>query len=100
MAVGTLGSFIDTVTPDINMVEEVFRQNEIGKNPGSYLKNPKNRMVLTKVGIRVDGATQAYINGTEVRIPAGGVFELGQGLIDITSLVFDTAVLAEIYYLF
>jgi hypothetical protein len=98
MSRGTLGSFNGVATPDVNMVEEVFRPNEIAANPNSTLKFSK--MSIKKLGVAVGEDTVVLINGARIPIAAGGVFELAYGMVEIYSIVFDSAVSVEIYYMY
>lgn len=96
MAVGTLGSFNGTVTPNVNMLD-TFKANELVINPNSTLKY--GNMVIKKIGISAPEATTIEINGREIFLPTG-LFELGYGQVDIYSLEFRSAVPVQIYYLY
>lgn len=96
MSQAHLGSFNGTVTPNVNMLD-IFKQNELADNPNSILKY--GDMVLKKFGIACPAGTMVEINGKEIPVFTG-VFELGMNQIDITSLVFKTAVDVNIYYMF
>lgn len=96
MSKATQGSFYGTVTPNTNMVD-VFKANEIAKNENSYLKFA-DHMTLVKVGIHTTPGTIISINGSQIKIPESGYFEYGLDFIDVTSLMFETAVEAEILY--
>ena len=98
MSKGILGSFNGTVTAGANMVE-IFKQNEIAKHENSTLKF-SDFMTLRKVGIQCAAGTMVAINGCEIPIPSSGVFELGFDQVDVTSLVFPSAVEANIYYMY
>lgn len=98
MSKGMLGSFNGTVTPNVNMVE-VFKQNEIEKHENSILKFA-DFMTLRKVGIQCEGGTIVQINDCDIPIPSSGVFELGFDQIEVTKLVFPSAVEANIYYMY
>lgn len=97
MSKGILGSFNGTTTPNVNMID-VFKQNEIKKHENSFLKF-SDFMTVKKLGIQCDAGTVVAINGAEIPI-VSGVFELGYGQIDVTSLVFNSAVSANIYYMY
>ena len=97
MSKGTLGSFNGTTTPNVNMVD-VFKQNEIEKHENSFLQFSEF-MTIKKLGIQCDAGTVVAINGAEIPI-VSGVFELGDGQIDVTSLVFKSAVFVNIYYMY
>ena len=96
MAVGTLGSFNGTVTPNINMLD-TFKANELVINPNSTLKF--SDMIIKKIGISAPESTTIEINGTTMFIPSG-IFELDYGQVDIHSLKFISPVVVQIYYLF
>ena len=96
MSRGTLGSFDGVVTPNTNMLD-VFKQNEIASNPNSILK--LGAMRIQKIGIVTDANTTVYINDVKIPIPSG-IFELAFGMIEITKLVFDIPVNAQIYYVY
>ena len=93
----TLGSFNGTTTANANMVD-VFRKNEIELHQNSVLAFAE-RMIIKKIGIQCDPGTEVSINGCDIPI-VSGVFELGYGQIDITSLVFKQAVAVNIYYMY
>ena len=95
MSKGTLGSFNGTTTANANMVD-VFRKNEIELHQNSVFAE---RMIIKKIGIQCDPGTEVSINGCDIPI-VSGVFELGYGQIDITSLVFKQAVAVNIYYMY
>lgn len=98
MSKGTLGSFNGTTTPNVNMID-VFKKQEIEKHENSFLKFSEF-MIVKKLGIQCDAGTVIEINGAEFPVPPGGVFELGYGQIDVTSLVFKSAVSVNIYYMY
>ena len=56
-------------------------------------------MIIKKIGIQCDPGTVVSINGCDIPI-VSGVFELGYGQIDVTSLVFKQAVSVNIYYMY
>lgn len=97
MSKGTLGSFNGTTTANENMIE-VFRKEELQKHPNSTLSFT-DRMVVKKIGIQCDPGTIVKINDAEIPI-VSGVFELGYGQIDVTSLIFTSAVSVNIYYMY
>lgn len=98
MSKGILGSFNGTVTAGVNMVE-IFKQNEIAKHENSTLKF-SDFMILRKVGIQCAAGTMISINDCEIPVPSTGVFELGFDQIDVTKLVFPSAMEANIYYMY
>lgn len=96
MSQASLGCFNGEVTPGVNMLD-IFRKNEIESNPNSILKF--GDMVLVKFGISCPAGTTVKINGRPIKVYTG-IFELGMGQVDITSLVFDEAVEVNIYYMY
>lgn len=96
MSMGTLGSFNGTTTGNTNMLD-IFKQNEMEQHQNSYLQF--SDMVIKKIGIQCASGTEVEINGCKIPI-VSGVFELGYGQIDITSLVFESAVPVNIYYMY
>ena len=97
MSKGTLGSFNGTVTPNVNMVD-IFKQEEMKRHENSTLAF-SSCMILKKIGIQCDVGTIVSINGCDIPI-VSGIFELGYGQVDVTSLVFKSAVDANIYYMY
>lgn len=97
MSKGTLGSFNGTTTANENMID-IFRQEELKKHEYSTLGFTP-QMVVKKIGIQCPASTIVAINGCEIPI-VSGVFELGYGQIDVTSLIFREAVEANIYYMY
>ena len=85
MSKGTLGSFNGTTTANVNMLD-IFKQNEMAAHENSTLAFT-DHMVIKKIGIQCEAGTEVIINGCEIPI-VSGVFELGFGQVDITSLVF------------
>ena len=90
MSKGTLGSFNGTTTANVNMLD-IFKQNEMAAH--------ENHMVIKKIGIQCEAGTEVIINGCEIPI-VSGVFELGFGQVDITSLVFKEEKSVNIYYMY
>lgn len=97
MSKGTLGSFNGTTTANVNMLD-IFKQNEMVAHENSTLAFT-DHMVIKKIGIQCEAGTEVIINGCEIPI-VSGVFELGFGQVDITSLVFKNAVAVNIYYMY
>lgn len=98
MAKASLGSFEGNTTANANMVE-IFRQNEITANPNCHLKYA-HHMVLRAITINAPDGTEVRINGTRVTIGASGRYEIEIEQIDVTSLVFDSAVNVSIQYMY
>lgn len=97
MSKGTLGSFNGTTTANVNMLD-IFKQNEMAAHENSTLAFT-DHMVIKKIGIQCEAGTEVIINGCEIPI-ASGVFELGFGQVDITSLVFKEEKSVNIYYMY
>lgn len=96
MSQAYLGSFSGTVTPGANMLD-IFKQNELVDNPNSILNFSK--MSLKMISMSCPAGTSVKINGKEIVLYTG-VFELGFGIIEVTSLEFSEAVDMNAYYLF
>lgn len=96
MSQAHLGSFSGTVTPGVNMLD-VFKQNERADNPNSILNFGK--MSLKMLSMSCPANTKVKINGKEITLFTG-IFELGMGQIDITSLEFPEAASVSAYYMF
>lgn len=96
MSLAHLGSFSGTVIPETNMLE-VFKQNERMENPNSILNFGK--MSLKMLSMSCPAGTKVKINDKEITLFTG-VFELGMGQIDVTSLVFSEAINLNAYYMF
>ena len=97
MSKGTLGSFNGTTTANVNMVD-IFKREELAKHPNSTLAF-SSRMIIKKIGIQCPAGTKVIINGCDIPLVTG-VFELGYGQIDVSSLVFKESVAANIYYMY
>lgn len=97
MSKGTLGSFNGTTTANVNMLD-IFKQNEMAAHENSTLAFT-DHMVIKKIGIQCEAGTEVIINGCEIPI-VSGVFELGFGQVDITSLVFKEEKSVNIYYMY
>lgn len=76
---------------------DVFKQNERAENPNSILNFGK--MSLKMLSMSCPAGTTVKINDKEITLFTG-VFELGMGQIDITSLEFSEAVNMSAYYMF
>lgn len=97
MSKGTLGSFNGTTTANVNMLD-IFKKEEMEKHENSTLAF-SSRMIIKKIGIQCPAGTEVFINGCDIPI-VSGVFELGFGQIDVSSLVFKEAVAVNIYYMY
>lgn len=97
MSKGTLGSFNGTTTANVNMLD-IFKKEEMEKHENSTLAF-SSRMIIKKIGIQCPAGTEVSINGCDIPI-VSGVFELGFGQIDVSSLVFKEAVAVNIYYMY
>lgn len=96
MAKGKIGSFNDTVTAGVNMVE-VFKENE--KDLPNKWPHSQG-FSIQKIAISADPGTVFSINGAEIAMPRTGIFETDVGMIEIESLIFDQAVSVCIVYLY
>ena len=97
MSKGKLGSFNGTTTANVNMMD-IFKKEEMDKNENSTIAF-SSRMIIKKIGIQCPAGTMVSINGCDIPI-VSGVFELGFGQIDVSSLVFFEAVAVNIYYMY
>lgn len=97
MSKGTLGSFNGTTTANVNMLD-IFKKEEMAKHENSTLAF-SSRMIIKKIGIQCPAGTEVSINGCDIPI-VSGVFELGFGQIDVSSLVFKEAIAVNIYYMY
>lgn len=96
MSQAYLGSFNGTVSPGVNMLD-IFKKNERAENPNSILNFGK--MSLKMLSMSCPAGTEVKINGKEIQL-FSGVFEVGMGQIDITSLEFTDAVNISAYYMY
>lgn len=96
MTNGVLGSFNGTVTANVNMLD-IFKENELTQHPNSTLQFSK--LTIKKLGIQCDPGTEVEINGSKIPI-VSGTFELGFGQVEVTSLIFRSAVSVNIYYMY
>ena len=94
MSLANIGNYIGTVVPNKNMVE-VFRENELRLNKNSVLSF--RPMTLKKFTISCAPGAVVKINGKDMELPTG-VFELGMGQYEISSLIFSSAVDVNIFY--
>lgn len=98
MAKGTLGSFVGTVTPGVNMID-LFKDQQGDKRLSR--KWPTSiPFAIQKMAINGEPGTSFKVNDAQIVLPSTGVFELSYGLCDIDSLVFDEAVDVNIVYLY
>ena len=97
MSKGTLGSFNGTTTANVNMLD-IFKKEEMAKHENSTLAF-SSCMIIKKIGIQCPAGTEVSINGCDIPI-VSGVFELGFGQIDVSSLIFKEAVPVNIYYMY
>lgn len=96
MTNGVLGSFNGTVTANVNMLD-IFKANELIQHPNSTLQFSK--LTIKKIGIQCAPGTEVEINGSKIPI-VSGTFELGFGQVQVTSLIFRSAVPVNIYYMY
>ena len=97
MSKGTLGSFNGVTTPNINMLD-VFKKEELKKHQNSILAF-SSKMIIRKLGIQCPAGTEISINGCDIPV-VSGIFELGFGQIDVSSLIFKDSVSVNIYYMY
>lgn len=97
MSLAEFGSFSGTVTPGVNMLD-IFKQNERAANPNSVLNF--GSMSLKRLSMSCPAGTKLKINGKDYTMMTNIFPEYGMGQIDVTSLVFQDAVNANIVYYF
>lgn len=93
----TFGSWIGTTTADTDMIPILRAKEEARTSPH---KSVANGFSILQLGISAPKDTEIEINGETVRLPSTGVFQLGYGLIELESLVFKSAVSANIVYVY
>lgn len=98
MAKGTLGSFVGTVTPGVNMID--LLKDQQGDKRLSRKWPTSIPFAIQKMAINGEPGTSFKVNDAQIVLPSTGVFELSYGLCDIDSLVFDEAVDVNIVYLY
>ena len=97
MAKGHLGSFVGTVTANINMID-IFRQTETAKTARKWPASLP--FSIQQIAISADPGTAFTLNDAQIVIPGTGVFELSYGLCEVDSLVFDAEADVNIVYLY
>lgn len=93
MAMCKLGAYNGVCSANQNMLD-IFRANEKEKDKRVLFP------CIRKIAIETTPATKIKINDVDIVIPSTGIFEIGFGLIDITSLIFDSSENANIVYMF
>lgn len=96
MSNGTAGSYFGIAKSGVNLIP-IFRQNELKKHPGSFLKT--SALIVKKLAIAAPSGTVFTINGADFLMPANS-FELGYGLIDIEELTFKSDTSVTITYVY
>lgn len=94
MAMVTIGSFFGEAQKDVDLIP-IFRENELSKNPNSFLKTAK--LVIKKIAISAPKGTKFKINDAEFLMPSS-TFELAYGVVDIHKLSFSENTEATIVY--
>ncbi len=94
MAMVTIGSFFGEAQKDVDLIP-IFRENELSKNPNSFLKTAK--LVIKKIAISAPKGTKFKINDAEFLMPSS-TFELAYGVVDIQKLSFSENTEATIVY--
>lgn len=94
MAMVTIGGFFGEVQKDVDLIP-IFRENELSKNPNSFLKTAK--LVIKKIAISAPKGTKFKINDAEFLMPSS-TFELAYGVVDIQKLSFSENTEATIVY--
>lgn len=92
-----LGSWIGTTQAGQDMIP-ILRAKEEQRT--TRRKNVSDGFSILQLGICAPDGTEIEINGETIRIPQAGVFQLSYGLIELRSLVFKTAVDANIVYVY
>lgn len=92
-----LGSWIGTTEAGQDMIP-ILRTKEEARTDRP--KSVKDGLAIFQLGINAPEGTEIAINGETIRIPQAGVFQLIYGLIELKSLVFKTAVDANIVYVY
>ncbi|MDO4200037.1 MAG: hypothetical protein Q4D57_04725 [Clostridia bacterium] len=85
MAMVTIGGFFGEVQKDVDLIP-IFRENELSKNPDSFLKTAK--LIIKKIAISAPSGSKFKINDAEFSMP-GTTFELAYGVVDIQKLSFS-----------
>ena len=94
MAMVTIGSFFGEAQKDVDLIP-IFRENELSKNPNSFLKTAK--LIIKKIAISAPKGTKFKINNSEFLIPEA-TFELAYGVVDIQKLSFSENTEVTIVY--
>ncbi len=94
MAMVTIGGFFGEAQKDVDLIP-IFRENELSKNPNSFLKTAK--LVIKKIAISAPKGTKFKINDAEFLMPSS-TFELAYGVVDIQKLSFSENTEATIVY--
>ena len=92
-----LGSWIGTTQVDQDMIPVLQAKEEARTDRA---KNVSDGFSILQLGICAPDGTQVEINGATILIPQAGVFQLSYGLIELKSLVFKSAVTANIVYIY
>ncbi|MEG2621422.1 MAG: hypothetical protein RSC06_00855 [Clostridia bacterium] len=97
MSANTFGSWNGTTTAGADMLE-VLKEKENSRT--TKKRSMSAGFSILQLGISAPENTVLFVNGEKVTIPKSGVFQLGYGLVEIESLVFEAAVTVSIVYVF
>ena len=86
MAMVTIGGFFGEAQKDVDLIP-IFRENELSKNPNSFLK----------IAISAPSGSKFKINDAEFLMP-GSTFEIAYGVVDIQKLSFSQNTEVTIVY--
>ena len=92
-----LGSWIGTTTPRENLIPVLQTKEEARVDRPKSLENGFS---ILQLGVVAPADTKIVVNGQTIQIPQAGVFQLSYGLIELESLVFLSAVSANIVYVY
>lgn len=93
---GKLGSFRGMVAANQDMIA-VFATEHAAESRRWPVSTGFN---IQKLAISGDPGIVFELNGVEIELPSTGVFELGYGMVEIETLVFQSAASVQIVYLY
>ncbi len=96
MSLPRYGSFIGTVTPNVNLVETFKAQEE---NRSGGLSPASVNFSLIAIEVHVPEGTEFTFNGQSVKVTDSGMWRTPT-FMEINEIVFSSAVDANIMYLF
>lgn len=97
MSHNTFGSYIGSVTAGQNMVEVLRQKEEIRT---TRKRDLSTGFAIMQLGISGPEGLGFRLNGERVSLPKTGVFQIGYGLVDIETLVFDSDATVNIVYIY